>query len=304
MRSLRFISLGLAIGSLLAWLGCNEIQSPTEPQVSNPPTSSESSSSIESNKATDPSEPIAAPRTPPMPPRVDPSDFVRKIDNRYFPLVPGTTFIYTGTNDDGEPIRDVFEVTHNTKTIAGVRTIEVRDRAWEDGILTEDTRDFFAQDKDGNVWYFGEDTKELDENGHVVSTEGTWRAGRDGARAGLIMLAHPQKDDSYRQEVAPDVAEDMAQVINTNQSVTVPYRSFNGNVLATQEWSPLDEGVVEQKYYARGVGFVYSKTVEGGTEVLRLVEVRRPSSGNGGGNGDDDDDDDDDRDDGDDGGDD
>src|SRR5689334_22566742 len=124
----------------------------------------------------------------------DPNNFVSKIDNPYFPLKPGTTFIYRGETD-GTPTRDVMTVTHQTKEILGVTTTVVHDRVYEDGVLTEDTFDWYAQDEDGNVWYFGEDTKELDENGNVTSTEGSWEAGVNGAEPGIVMLAHPHKGD-------------------------------------------------------------------------------------------------------------
>jgi hypothetical protein len=208
----------------------------------------------------------------------DPDNFVRKIDNPYFPLKPGTTFIYKG-QVDGTPTRDVMTVTHQTKVILGVTTTVVHDRGYEDGILTEDTFDWFAQDKQGNVWYFGENTKELDEKGNVISTEGTWQAGVDGAKPGIVMLAHPHKGDKYRQEFAPDVAEDMAQVLGFKDSLCVPYGCFK-HVLVIKEWTPLEPGVVENKYYAKGVGFIYSEMVQGGNETLALVRIRHQNGDN------------------------
>jgi hypothetical protein len=206
----------------------------------------------------------------------DPSNFVKKIDNPYFPLKPGTTFIYRGETE-GTPTRDVTIVTHKTKEILGVTTTVVHDSVYEDGILTEDTFDWYAQDKQGNVWYFGEDTKELDENGNVVSTEGTWQAGVNGAEPGIVMLAHPKKGDKYQQEFAQDVAQDMAQVLGYKDSLCVRYGCFK-HVLVIKEWTPLEPGVVENKYYARGVGFIYSKMVKGGDETLELVRIRHQNS--------------------------
>ena len=206
----------------------------------------------------------------------DPSNFVKKIDNPYFPLKPGTTFISRGETE-GTPTRNVMTVTHKTKAILGVTTTVVHDRVYQDGILSEDTLDWYAQDKQGNVWYFGEDTKELDENGNVISTEGTWLAGVNGAEPGIVMLAHPKKGNKYQQEFAADVAEDMAQVLGFKDSLCVAYGCFK-HVLVTKEWTPLEPGVVENKYYARGVGFIYSKMVKGGDETLELVRIRHQNT--------------------------
>jgi hypothetical protein len=204
--------------------------------------------------------------------QIDPNNFVSVIDNPYLPLTPGTTFIYRGESE-GTPTRDVMTVTEDTKVILGVTTIVVHHLSYEDGVLIEDTFDWFAQDVEGNVWYFGEDTKELDENGNVISTEGSWEAGVNGAEPGIIMLADPKKGNKYQQEFAPDVAEDMAQVIGFEDSLCVRYGCFE-NVLVTKEWSPLEKGVVEYKYYARGVGFIFGTMVKGGDEQTELVRVR------------------------------
>ena len=203
---------------------------------------------------------------------IDPGNFVSEVDNEFFPLEPGTTFIYQGESE-GVPTRDEMNVTNDTKLILGVTCIVVRDRAYEDGVLVEDTFDWYVQDKQGNVWYFGEDTKELDENGNVISTEGSWEAGVNGAEPGIIMLADPKKGDRYQQEFAADVAEDMAQVISLDESICVRYGCFD-HVLVTKEWSPLEKGVVENKYYAEGVGFIFGETVKGGDEQSELVRVR------------------------------
>lgn len=206
------------------------------------------------------------------PVQVDPNNFVSYVDNPYFPLVPGTTYTYRGETE-GVPTRDVMTVTADTKVILGVTTIVVHDQAYQDGVLAEDTFDWYAQDVDGNVWYFGEDTKELDENGNVISTEGSWEAGVNGAEPGIIMEANPKKGDKYQQEFAADVAEDMAQVIGFEDSFCVRYGCFE-DVLVTKEWTPLEHGVVENKYYAKGVGFIYSEMVKGGDEQTQLVRVR------------------------------
>lgn len=204
-------------------------------------------------------------------PQIDPDNFVSEVTNPYFPLEPGTTFVYEGESE-GVPTREVVYVTNETKVILGVTTTVVYVQSFEDGILIEETFDWYAQDIDGNVWYFGEDTKELDESGNVISTEGSWQAGVDGAEPGIIMLADPKKGKRYQQENAPDVAEDMAQVRRLNASVCVPYGCFD-NVLVTKEWTPLERGVVENKYYAKGVGFILSIMVKGGEERLELVSI-------------------------------
>ena len=203
---------------------------------------------------------------------IDPNNFVSEVNNPYFPLPPGTSFIYRGESE-GVPTRNVTYVTYDTKVITGVTTIVVHDQAFDQGVLVEDTFDWYAQDVDGNVWYFGEDTKELDENGNVISTEGSWEAGVDGAEPGIVMLADPKKGDKYQQESAPDVAEDKAQVIGFEDSFCVRYDCFD-NVLVTKEWSPLDKGVVENKYYAEGIGFISSVMVKGGDEQTELVRIR------------------------------
>ena len=206
------------------------------------------------------------------PQMIDPGNFVRHVDNKFLPLKPGTTFIFQGESE-GIPTRDEMTVTNATKKILGVTTTVVHHRSYTDGILIEDTFDWFAQDKAGNVWYFGEDTKELDENGNVISTEGSWEGGVNGAEPGIVMLADPKKGKRYQQENAPDIAQDMAQVIGFKASLCVQYGCFK-HVLVTKEWSPFEKGVVENKYYAEGVGFIFSKMVKGGDEQSELVRVR------------------------------
>jgi hypothetical protein len=147
----------------------------------------------------------------------------------------------------------------------------VRDRLFIKGELTEDTFDWYAEDQNATVWYFGEDTKELD-NGQVVSTEGSWEAGVKGANPGVFMEADPKVGDTYKQEDAHNVAEDCAQVLSITASVRVPDRSFT-NALKTKEFSLLEPGVVDNKWYAKKVGEVREKTVQGGSDVLNLVSV-------------------------------
>ena len=201
----------------------------------------------------------------------DPDRFSTTIDNPYLPMTPGTRLRYR--TDDGTEL-DIVKVTYRTKVVQGVETVVVRDRAYVDGQLVEDTRDWYAQDRRGNVWYFGENTKEY-ENGEVVSTEGSWKAGRDGARAGIVMKAHPKVGDTYYQEWAPGVAEDQATVLRLDATATVPYGSFQ-DLLKTRDFTALEPAQVEHKFYARGIGPVLEKLVKGGSERLELVTVVRP----------------------------
>ncbi len=203
-------------------------------------------------------------------PVINPANFVAEVDNQYFPLTPGTTFIYEGETEDGTERNEVY-ITHQTKEILGITCIVVSDRVWVDDELVEETSDLYAQDKDGNVWYFGEDSKEY-EDGAVISTEGSWKAGVDDAKPGIIMKANPQVGDSYRQEYYEDEAEDMGEVLSLSESVTVPYGSYQ-KCLKTKDWTPLESDVIEHKYYAPGVGFVKEIMVEGGSETIELIAI-------------------------------
>jgi hypothetical protein len=203
-------------------------------------------------------------------PAIKPSGFTTKIDNKYFPLKPGTTFVYRGKTKNATE-RDVMSVTDSTKQIMGVKCVVVDDRVWAHGKLSEKTFDWYAQDQKGNVWYFGENTKEYKDG--KVSTEGSWEAGKDGAKPGVIMQAHLKVGQTYRQEYKKGVAEDMAKVLDLNGSVKVPYGSFK-HAVVTKEWSPLEPGVVAHKYYAAGAGDVKEVAVKGPMERLVLVEVR------------------------------
>lgn len=194
--------------------------------------------------------------------------------NPYFPLVPGTVSIYRGA-DEGERFRERVRVTHRTKLIEGVRTrvvLDVLRRA--DGSLAEKTRDWYAGDDDGTVWYFGERTATYEENGRLESREGSWQAGVDGAVAGIIIPADPRPSDAYRQEFSPGHAEDQAWVVQRNTHVKVPYGRLR-HVVRTFEWSRLEKRVVSTKLYGRGLGIVREKDVAGGSEVFELVRVRR-----------------------------
>jgi hypothetical protein len=213
--------------------------------------------------------PTTQPTRCPRPPAL-PKTFVDRVDNAYFPLRLGTTFTYRGTVD-GKPARDVVLVTRRAKTILGVRITVVRDRVFSRGKLVEDTFDWYAQDAKGNVWYFGEDTKEL-ENGRVVTTEGSWQAGVHGARAGIFMPAAPRTGRTLKQEDARNVAEDCSRVISVGATVRTPFVTSR-RALETAEFSLLERGVLDHKFYVRGVGLVKERTVRGGSDVLALVSV-------------------------------
>jgi hypothetical protein len=204
-------------------------------------------------------------------PSIDPAGFTTEIDNKYFPLKPGTTFVYRGKTADATE-GDTVKVTSDTKTIMGVECVIVDDRVTEDGKLTEQTYDWYAQDKEGNVWYFGEDSKEY-ENGKLKSTGGSWEAGKDGAEPGIIMPANPKVGKTYRQEYYKGEAEDMGRALNLDASAKVPYGSFE-NVLVTDEWTPLEPNVAEHKYYAPGVGNIKEVATKGPKETLVLVDVK------------------------------
>ncbi|MGZ4387351.1 MAG: hypothetical protein ACXVZO_10515, partial [Gaiellaceae bacterium] len=165
------------------------------------------------------------------------ADFSANVTNPWYPLRPGTTYIYRGEKD-GQPSRDVLTVTHRTKRIEGVPCVVVQDRLYLRGRLGERTTDWYTQDKQGNVWYFGESTAELDKNGRVTSTAGTWMAGVKGAKAGIFMFARPRPGQVGRQEYYKGQAEDHFQVVSLSAAVSVPYITSK-HAMLTKEWTPL-----------------------------------------------------------------
>jgi hypothetical protein len=195
------------------------------------------------------------------------------VDNPYFPLNPGRTFVYDGT-DKHLVVHDEEAVTTDVKMILGVTCVVVRDTGWINGVLEEDTLDWYAQDDDGNVWYMGELASQYDSSGALLGHEGSWEGGVDGSKPGHIMEAHPHVGDTYQQEYLPGIAEDIARVGSVTGSASVPYGTWIGNVLVTPECSPLEPKVREQKYFAPGVGEVMSETLKGGKEHLALVAIR------------------------------
>jgi hypothetical protein len=195
------------------------------------------------------------------------------IDNPWLPMRPGTVMRYRGVAGR-HPTVDVARVTHRTKVVDGVRCVVIDDRVYTAGRLSEKTLDWYAQARDGTVWYFGEDTRELDRQGRTTSTEGSWRSGARGARAGIFMPANPRVGDAFEQEHFAGHAEDHFKVVSLRSRVTVPFRRF-GRAMLTREWNPLEPGVIDHKYYARGIGNVAEKTAKGPVETLKLVSISR-----------------------------
>ncbi len=209
--------------------------------------------------------------TPTLPP-FHPANFSGgPVTNPFFPLVPGTIYTYEAETEDGTEVV-VVEVTSQLRAIAGVLCVVVHAQEFLDGELVENTMDWFAQDDQGNVWYFGEYSEEI-EDGAVVSTEGSWEAGVAGALPGVIMLANPVVGQEYAQENAPGVAEDRGRVAALNQTVAIALGTYAG-CLHTEDFTPLEPGIVEDKFYAPGVGLILELDPDG--ERLELVSVQNP----------------------------
>lgn len=184
-------------------------------------------------------------------PTVNPANFTTNVTNSYFPLVPGRTCSYQNAGN-GEAL--TIAVTTQTKTVMGVQTVVVRETHTENGQVVEISENWYAQDLQGNVWYFGEFSQDY-VNNVPSNTDGSWEAGVNGALPGIIMKASPQHGDTYFQEYASGVAEDMATVLTTNETMTVPAGTYT-NVLRTKEWTPLEGSSLEHKYYAPDVGLI------------------------------------------------
>jgi hypothetical protein len=204
-------------------------------------------------------------------PKFEPADFSPNVTNPLFPLKVGRTLVYTGVKG-GKKALNIATTTNRTRKVAGVLTRVVEDRLYLDNVLEERTSDYYTQDRCGNVWYFGEDTATLDAHGRVVSTDGSFHAGVDGAQPGVFMQAHPQLGRRFRQEWSPGNAEDTFKVIDRSAPVTVPYGSF-ADALRTEETTALEPAVVDNKYYVAGIGEVFEGSVKGPKEALRLVEI-------------------------------
>jgi hypothetical protein len=203
-------------------------------------------------------------------PVVDPDNFVPQVNNKYFTLIPGTRFTY---EDKMGTLRIEVTVTNEKKKLMGVTTAGVRVREWRKGLLKEDTTDWYAQDRAGNVWYFGEAVNNYT-HGKVSDHKGSWEAGVDGAKPGIIMLADPKVRETYRQEYYPARAEDKGTVIATGRKVAVPYGTLE-NCLQVQDSTPL-ESRREYKYYCPGIAFLALEKLVGVGPEVELVSISRP----------------------------
>ena len=205
-------------------------------------------------------------------PSPDPADFVARIDNPYLPLQPGNVWVYEATGE--EPGTVTVTVTEETRVVAGVTATVVHDVVTDaSGEVVEETYDWFAQDRAGNVWFLGEDTRAYDDRGRP-DREGSWEAGVDGAQAGLAMPAVPRFGDGYRQEHAPGEAEGRVEVLSLDEERQVGGVRYD-DLLVTENTTPLEPGLVEREYYAPGTGLVYEETVSGGEEQAELVSFIR-----------------------------
>src|SRR5262245_793393 len=192
--------------------------------------------------------------------------------NAYFPLKPGTTYTFRGVSKLGVELNTV-DITNKTKTILGVAATVVHDVVRiEDGSISEDTLDWFAADNDGNVWYFGEDTKEFD-HGTLLTTEGSWEAGKNGAAPGIIFLSNPHVGDQYQQENSPGIVADVARIISLDETVTVEYGTFT-HCIETTEFTPIEPGSRSHKFYAPGFGTVLEISTKQGGERVELISVK------------------------------
>lgn len=206
----------------------------------------------------------------PYRPRLDPSEFSTTIDNSFSPLVPGRTLVYEGDSADG-PVRN--EVTAGTETlvIGGFLVRPVEDVVLIDGVMEEHATDWYAQRNDGDIWYFGEISRNY-EDGLLDNVDGSWRTGKDGAQPGIAMLAHPKVGDFYRQEYLINVAEDVARVVSIDETVTVKYGTFK-HCLQVEERNAMEPDAREWKFYAPGIGLVLVLDLETG-ERLELVAIQ------------------------------
>ncbi len=216
--------------------------------------------------------PTAAPAVEIYAPVVDPSNFVKTVNNPYYPLKPGRSFTYTGKKEKLS-LRKEIVVSKKTRVVMGVRCTEVADSMWVAGKLAQKTLEWYAQDKDGNVWYFGADAKQY-KSGKIIGSAGSWQAGVNGAQPGIIMRAKPTLGDNYRQNYLKGTVEDMGYVVSLDGALKVPYHAYK-DLLITLQWSNLTPDIIENRYYARGVGFVYSEIAQGGTGELKLAKIKK-----------------------------
>ncbi len=203
---------------------------------------------------------------------LDPTAFTGPIDNPYWPMAPGTRWV--STEGDTQKVR--VTVKHRTRQIQGITATVVHDVVSERGALVEDTLDWYAQDDCGNVWYLGEKTAEY-EDGVVVSTEGSWEAGVDGAQPGVVVPADPTPGMTYRQEYLAGEAEDAATVLSIDERVSVPFGDFK-DALLTKDYTPLHPRLVEYKLYAKGVGPVLVLGLFPGADREEFIRYRPPGA--------------------------
>jgi hypothetical protein len=201
---------------------------------------------------------------------LDPADFVERIDNPFLPFLPGSRWVYRETDTAGARQRVTVTVTDRTRPIEGIEATVVHDKVTERGALVENTFDWYAQDACGNVWYLGENTREY-EDGEVVSTEGSWEHGVDGAMAGVVMPADRQVGLAYRQEYYAGEAEDRGEIASLDEQAQVPFGHFR-DVVMTKDTTPLQPRVLEYKFYAEGIGVVLAVGISGGSDREELVQ--------------------------------
>lgn len=266
------ISVLALLGSVLLFAGCNSVDvAPSgEASATGTPIPTASRSVASPMPSGSPSQGLAPSVAPAGSGAIDPAGFTSTVDNRWFPLTPGTKMTYDGTKDGKRAVEKVT-ITGTTKRVDGVECVVIEDVVALAGVATEKLLGYYAQDRDGNVWLFGEDTQELDANGHVVSTEGSWRAGIDKAPRALFMEGSPVVGHSF----ADDYTKNDFAILKLTMTVKVPYGSYD-NALVTKEWSPLEPDVETHKFYVPGVGLVRDVAVKGPVEELVLVKVEQP----------------------------
>jgi hypothetical protein len=269
-RSIRKVAVATALVAVLAACGFTTTTAPPPPSSAEAPSPAVTQSAGPAASSAPPS--FALPQGS-EPVALDPALFAGvALDHPFWPMAPGSKWTYRETDAEGAEQQVEVTVTGDTKDILGIPATVVHDIVTADGETIEDTFDWYAQDTQGNLWYLGEDTKEY-ENGEVVSTEGSWEAGVDGAQPGIILPADPQIGQAYRQEYYAGQAEDGAEIVSVDEQVEVPFGTFE-SVLETRDFTPLEPDVEERKFYARGVGPVEVVQTSGGSshEVLLSFE--------------------------------
>jgi hypothetical protein len=269
-RSIRKVAVATALVAVLAACGSTSTTAPPPPSSAEAPSPAVTQSAGPAASSAPPS--FALPQGS-EPVALDPALFAGvALDHPFWPMAPGSKWTYRETDAEGAEQQVEVTVTGDTKDILGIPATVVHDIVTADGETIEDTFDWYAQDTQGNLWYLGEDTKEY-ENGEVVSTEGSWEAGVDGAQPGIILPADPQIGQAYRQEYYAGQAEDGAEILSVDEQVDVPFGTFE-SVLETRDFTPLEPDVEERKFYARGVGPVEVVQTSGGSshEVLLSFE--------------------------------